>query len=671
LHIDVFGQLRVSSGSAILAGRDFPGLKPKQVLQILVTERGHAVSKSRLADLLWGEALPQNHVATLETYISVLRRTLQPGGRASGSVVVTEPGGYRLDVSQVEVDLDVFDGLVAAAVGAEPAAALATLNRALGLVRGPALEDEPYSEWAEDLRTLYQQRLVQVLIDAGRLSLLTGEAAAALTLAERAVALAPLAEAGYQVLMTAYYSLWRQEEALAAFDRCRRLLADELGVDPLGQTVALHLAILRHEDVAALLPRLPETANVPPRKPGTALGSGSAAQAGSVDVPAGVPFVGRKAELAELESAVAAALGGRFTLVLVTGERGIGKTRLVDRVAGAAGVAVGANRCSDLEQGLPYLALSMALRPMFDSGSDEGLPVLDELLVRSEQDRPFDEFARMRAMEQLASGLAAAAPAILVLDDVQWADADTLTTLGYLRRRCPTLPIAVIMTCDRAGMQREAVRSLRPDLRIDLDVLEPAELSEFGDDDLYTATGGHPVFVAGYLEARRRDLTETFPADLREWVLTRCWDLGPQAYRLLSVASVLDQPVEPKLLASLVGTDLHGIAEELDRLVEERLLITVGQAFAFRHPGVVHILAQTLSPARRFIINLHAETLKDGQPRRRATDVQGPPLVSRPARRSTDGPSPRQPVSQPVARATDVAPPPAVLMSEFRSSAGR
>ncbi len=616
MRIDLFGQLRVSVGSSVLGARDFPGVKPKQVLEILVTERGHVVSKSRLADLLWGESLPQNHAATLETYVSVLRRTVQPGVRAAESVIVTEPGGYRLDAGRVEVDLDVFDGLVGAAVGAEPLVALAGLNRALGLVRGMVLEDEAYSEWAEPVRSQYQQRLVQVLIDAGRLSLLTGETAAALVLAERAVALNPLAEAGYQVLMTAYYSLWRQEEALAAFDRCRRLLADELGVDPLDQTVALHLAILRHSDVAALMPWAPEAA---PARPATG----------------GVPFVGREAELVELESAVASGLGGGgFTLVLVSGERGIGKTRLVDVVAASVGVAVGSNRCSDLEQGLPYLALALALRPLFGAGAEAGLPVLDDLLERAEQERHFDQFARMRVMERLATALGQAAPAMLLFDDVQWADTDTLTTLGYLRRRCAALPIVVVMTCDRAGLAGEALRSLRPDVRIDLDVLEPSAVKALGDEDLYPATGGHPLFVAGYLEARRRGLTDTFPPDLRERVLTQCWDLGPQAYRLLSVASALDQPVAPVLLASLVGTDLHGIAEELDRLVEARLLVTVGQTFTFRHPGVGHILSETLSPARRFLLNQRAATLTSTQPRRRATDLPEPPTDPDESRRT-------------------------------------
>ncbi len=159
---------------------DFPGLKPKQVLEILVAERGQVVPKSRLADLLWSESLPQNYLATLETYVSVLRQVLEPGVRAKDSVIVTERGGYRLDVERTTVDLEEFDRIVKSAAGQQPVAALEILNTALRLVRGPVLADEPYSGWAEQLRAAYQQKHVQVLVDAGRLSLITGEATAAL-----------------------------------------------------------------------------------------------------------------------------------------------------------------------------------------------------------------------------------------------------------------------------------------------------------------------------------------------------------------------------------------------------------------------------------------------------------------------------------------------------------
>jgi DNA-binding SARP family transcriptional activator len=252
LRVNLFGSLHVASARRALEVRDFPGQKPKQLLEVLLCHRGHTVSKDRLAELLWPTALPRNHVATLQTYISVLRRTLEPGAAAGRSVVVTERGGYRIGPAGLEVDLDVFDRLVAEAIGASPGAALDCLGRALRLVRGDVLEDEPYAGWAEPLRETYRTRRVQALVDAGRLSLLVGDAPGALAWARQAVELNPLGESGCQVLMTAAYSLLRQDEALAAFERCRRLLAEEFGAVPMHETVALHLAILRHERPTAV-----------------------------------------------------------------------------------------------------------------------------------------------------------------------------------------------------------------------------------------------------------------------------------------------------------------------------------------------------------------------------------------------------------------------------------
>ena len=602
MRIDVWGALRVTRHDGVIGPRDFPGAKPKQLLEILVAERGHTVSKSRLADLLWPDEPPKNYLATLESYISVMRQTIEPGVRARDSVVMTERGGYRLDDSQTTLDIEEFDQLVGAAAGLQPVAALETLNAAIALVRGPILEDEPYSDWAGQLRSTYGQKYVQVLIDAGRLALMSGEAGAALTLAEQAVSLDPLAEAAYQVQMTACYALWRQEDALRAFDRCRTLLADELGVDPMDETVALHLAILRHEDVAALLPR-PVRAAAPV----------------SVSAPtAAAGLLGRTAELGRLEAAVTRALTGHFTIMLVVGDSGIGKTTLAEALAERVSVPVGANRCSDLEAELPYVALSLALRRVLQTTTDHPMPVVTELLRRSDLDEPFDQLARMRVLESLATAVEEHSPFLLVLDDVQWADPETIAALGYLRRRCPTTPVAVLITADRAAVQGDSLRRLAVDLRVDLTELSPIDLAEVGEG-AFAATDGHPMFVADWLEARRQGLSEGFTPALRERVIRQCWDLGPQAYRLLTVAALLNEPFSPALLGELVGAS-GDVVDELDLRVDSRLLSPSGESFRFRQPLVRQILAETFSAARRAQLLARADNLTTGTLRRRQSD---------------------------------------------------
>lgn len=603
MRIDIWGTLRIHTPAQIVTARDFPGIKPKQLLEILVAQRGHTVSKARLADLLWADSAGHDHLATLETYVCVARRTIQPAVRVRDSVIVTEPGGYRLDADRSTLDLEDFDRLVREAADLAPAQALAALNTALGLVRGPIFEDEPDADWAETLRAAYGHKHVQVLVDAGRLSLIAGEAVAALALAEQAVAADPFAEAAYQVLMAASYALWRQDDALRAFERCRRLLADELGVDPMGETVALHAAILRHEDVAGLLPgargredRAMTTKAEPPRK-----------------------LIGREGELSQLETALTHGVGGRFSLLLVAADSGMGKTRLADALVERATVPVGVNRCSDLEADLPYVALSLALLPLCGASGAGPMPLVRELLRRADLNQPFDEFARMRVLESLADVVQDLSPFLLVLDDVQWADAQTVAALGYLRRRCANTPAVILLTCHRGDLDRHPVRNLQADLRIDLDELTEAEVAPLGAG-AYAATRGHPMFLADWLQARQEGLSAGFTPALRERIVTLCWHLGPQAYRLLTVAAVLDEPFSASVLGQVVGVD-HDICDELDLRVADRLLVLSAEGYGFRHGLVRRILAETFSPARHAQLRASANSITRGNPLRRRTDA--------------------------------------------------
>lgn len=591
VRLEVFGALRVVTPYRTLTAQDFPGAKPRQVLQALLCQRGHRVSKSRLAGLLWGEQLPRDHAATLETYVSVLRRTLDPHSPARDSVIVTEAGGYRIGPAGIEVDLDGFDALVQQAAGASPPAALDALQQALRLVRGEVLEEEGDADWAAPLRQTYRDRHVQVLVDAGRLSLMTGDAPGALSLAQQAVALDPLSEPPYQVLMTAAYSLGRQAEALAAFERCRRLLADELGADPLDQTVALHLAILRHESIAELLPGDRAVRRGP---------------TGVLVAPSEPPLLGREAELASLTAAAGRARSGRFVVALVTGSAGMGKSRLVEEWLASSGLPSAVNRCSDLESCFPYLALALAVQGA-PVAAEPGLPGVDRLLGQPDSAASFDQPARLALMEAFGRGLRGAPPFVLWLDDAQWADPDTVATLGYLQRRCADVPVLVVLTCDRTRASMDLVRRLRPDLRVDLDLLPQRSVEALGHDGLWAETAGHPLFVEGWLRARRNGLAQPFPHEICERVLMQCWDAGPRAYRLLGLAAALEEATfTPELLAALAEVPLSDIADDLDRLFELGLLSSAGQSMRFRTPALQAVLCAALSPASRAVTRARA-----------------------------------------------------------------
>jgi len=114
LQVRMFGSIEVvdPDGGRVLGPRDLGGKKPRQLLEILLLERGRRVSKQRLADLLWADNPPQNYSATVESYISVLRRTLSPGGAPRDSLILTDHGGYRFANERARVDLDLFDDII-------------------------------------------------------------------------------------------------------------------------------------------------------------------------------------------------------------------------------------------------------------------------------------------------------------------------------------------------------------------------------------------------------------------------------------------------------------------------------------------------------------------------------------------------------------------------------
>jgi PAS domain S-box-containing protein len=251
-RIRLFGPIEVEVQGRRLGPRDLGGVKPKQVLEILLSAQGHPVAKDRLAEGLWGEELPQNQAAALETYVSVLRRHLEPD-RRHRRLILTEPRSYRFANEAADVDLDRFDELLERAARS-PTEPRRLLEEAIAIARGSVFEDEPYAPWAFRLRERYQQLLVQARLDAAEAALADRDFRPARHHALSAVDLDPLNERAYRLLMMASYGLGEPGHALETYLRCRRLLAEELGVDPLEETEALYLAILRREDPQRFLP---------------------------------------------------------------------------------------------------------------------------------------------------------------------------------------------------------------------------------------------------------------------------------------------------------------------------------------------------------------------------------------------------------------------------------
>jgi DNA-binding SARP family transcriptional activator/ActR/RegA family two-component response regulator len=254
LQISVLGPLTIRRGETGLGANDLGGPKPRQVLEILLLNFGSAVSKSRIMDLLWDGKPPAAALPTLETYVSVLRRSLQPGAGRTGPLR-TVTGGYALDRTLVDLDLDRFHSLTRQAGQAEPAAALPLLTEALELAAAPLLGDELLPAWAEEERAWHAAQVSLARVLAAEAALAVGALEKAIEWGTAAAAEDPLNERAWTALVLGLESSGQNTAALQAFDRCRKVMDRELGCAP---SPALREAQARLLSITTTAARVPE-----------------------------------------------------------------------------------------------------------------------------------------------------------------------------------------------------------------------------------------------------------------------------------------------------------------------------------------------------------------------------------------------------------------------------
>jgi DNA-binding SARP family transcriptional activator len=579
--IRLFGQLAIEDDERRLGPPDLGGTRPKQVLEILLAARGHRVTTDRLAELVWGDERPQDAVGSLQTFVSSLRRHLDPDRERARALVVTEPEAYRFATELVALDLDRFDELLERS-GREPTGkARRSLDEALALVRGDVLEDEPYSTWAIELRGTYHGRILGAHLEAADAALAERDFAAALGHSEAAAALDHFSERAQRIAILALYALGRQHDALARYRGFRTLLDEELGLEPTPETRAVERAILRQEDVRPLLPRAIRSSEHHIADPT-------------------VRLLGRTAELDALMQAVEKGLASRLTLVQIEAEAGLGKTRLLDEVATRLdGVRVGRSSSSELERHLPYVPLATALRDALpDVEPGTCLPALARILPELSLARPGAGFDEVDVLEALAAFLAKHAPLVLLIDDLHLADGETIAALAYLRRRGGATPVAIVTTRD-VGNWGDLLGRLGPDLTVRLDPLTEDELAPLRMPGLHESTGGNPRFVT---EALANGQPAGPSTTLVEALLAQCRAEGPRAFRVLTSAAVSEQPFAPDRLAEILDTDPTTLTLELERLCERRILRVDGPGFRFRYELVRQALRESVSPARRRLL---------------------------------------------------------------------
>ncbi|SOD46070.1 DNA-binding transcriptional activator of the SARP family [Streptomyces sp. Ag82_G6-1] len=311
----------------------------RALLAALLLREGRTATAAELIDALWGEEPPSQALAAVRTYASRLRKVLDPGGEArrpggtaatASAVLVSESGGYAVrDLAEDALDLTVAQDLATEAEKARSAGDLChareTLRRALALWDGETLAGVP-GPYAQTQRVRLEEWRLQLVESRLDMDLEQGCHAEAVSELTALTAAHPLRERLRELLMLALYRSGRQAEALAVYADTRRLLADELGVDPRPGLSELQQRILQADPgLAEPSSPAPEPATVPVRP---------------AQLPATVPdFTGRSGFVRELGDILASAEGRVMAVSALAGIGGVGKTTLAVHVAHRARAA--------------------------------------------------------------------------------------------------------------------------------------------------------------------------------------------------------------------------------------------------------------------------------------------------------------------------------------------
>lgn len=574
--------------------------KQRAALAVLLLADGGVVSVDRLIDAIWGDDVPASATASLQAYVSNLRKALRADDGAVTSPIVRQPPGYYLDVSAATVDTAMFGTACARATGAVAAElwddALVAAEHALSLWRGPLLEDLRDQPWvAAEARRLDELR--SECLDA-RISALLALNRPASALADIAAlrAVDPFRDRGCWLHMVALYRAGRVADALDTFARHARALDDELGLEPGTELRELQTAVLRQAPELAAWPRSPGWTgadDIPTPTPAHAVDAAPTATSPEI--------VGRDRELDTLATILGSAEAGATRWLVLSGPPGIGKTRLaeesVTRVRAAGGDTVWVS-CPDERGTPPWWPMRQLIRAL---GADA-----DEVLAVPAHADP--DTARFAVYERVQT-LLESAPRLLgvVIDDVQWADSASAACLAYIAGALRDRPLAMVLTVRDGEHPSDVLRLLGTATRgmanrhIEVPALSAADVAtlanQVADDHVGEAesaaladrTGGNPFFVSEYARLPRAErLGGEIPIAVKSVLERRLGALDPAVLQTLRTAAIIGDAIDRDALPVLAAStrlDLDTLADYLDEAADERIVVAAptGDGYVFAH----------------------------------------------------------------------------------------
>jgi DNA-binding SARP family transcriptional activator/tetratricopeptide (TPR) repeat protein len=634
MRVQLFGSIRAveAGGHEISLG----GPKQRTVLAMLCVDPGRAVSTDRLISAVWGDSVPERAARSLSTYLSSLRRGM-------GDAIESDRGSHTLHVDRSQVDVCAFIDAVDASSNVDG------YRKALALWRGAPFEDlDGFGAFRDEIQHLDEHRLVaeRAVIEA---DLASGGAVAVVPRIDALVLRFPFDEGLRGIHMRALYGAGRQVEALESFNSFKAQLAGELGLDPSPALQDLELQILQQDE--ALVGTRQEASSVSREErtrvpfPGF-LTSGHSSE-----------LIGRQEPLAQLDFAYASALDGT-RIVAVVGEPGIGKTALTSTWAAHNvdhGAMVVAGRCTP-DAALsyqPFIEIAkavLAAEPyrIRDVGPAAGNLALLVPGVGDAKDLPAPiqadpdtvEYLMAEAFAALLKPMPGDPATIMILEDLHWADPQSIAVLAHLARRTDDMPLLIIANYRDTDLVRShPLPSLLVDLRRERQ-LDRLLLGRLRDDQVGEMISAHFGFNASeavaasitektrgnpfFVEELTRHLQEEhaiddrgvwasavpiaeygIPEGLRDVIGQRVYQLGPPATALLEAAAVIGPSFSIDMAGAIVGLDEDQIDSIADSTSAASIISedTETGEYAFAHALVRQALYDELSARRR--VRLH------------------------------------------------------------------
>ena len=615
MHVSVLGgQAIVDDDSGSVRTRSSRAVV---LVAFLALHVGSPQPRQRIAGLFWPDSTDAQALTNLRRELHYLRQVLGD----DPALVVTSRDLCWSDAGTCRVDLRVFDTERKAALAAGDDQAVAEhAAAAMAEYRGDLLPGA-VDDWLLEARAVLRRQCVELCDVACAALIRAGDLCRAADVVRRRLQLEPLEEVGYRTLMQLQADLGDRAAAISTYHHCAAVLERELGVLPDAATRKEFQRLVAHAR--------------PRQGPTAAAGRGSSRLG-----PATVPLIGRSGALAMLEELWQAAVAGQPGIVLVRGGPGVGKTRLVAELAGKAGMhgaVVASTQCfgvagqvalapvADWLRNPAVQSAAVALDPVWRAEVGRLVPPGGHGGPTSGTRAMADAWQRHRFFEGLARALhAVGRPLLLVLDNVQWCDQETLAFVTFCLALTDRAQLLV------AGTARGDGRGDAPDLadwivqmratgmlaEIPLSPLEADDtarlaravsgqpLAEADTELLHATTGGFPLFVIEAVRSSANLRSTPLPSgDLSAVLRKRLEQPSGPAREVAVLAAAAGTYFTLDLLTEASDLDADAVVGAIDELWLLRILREFRDGYDFSHDLLRETAYTGVNPARRWLLH--------------------------------------------------------------------